>query len=147
VGERWDSEAAEHRAEGVQPVERTVDAPEGARTGVMLCQAHPFNSGIDSLYARITPSRIMPKPMKLYAFRLPHLLARRLNAVAKLYGATPSAFLRDMVEATCVGDQEKSIAFTSRLQERMTKQIQLEFLAKGRAAEREKERGPRDRTT
>jgi predicted DNA-binding protein len=84
--------------------------------------------------------------MRLYSFRISRLMARRLNAVAKLYGAPPSTFVRDMVESTCGGDQAKTFAFLSRVQEGMTKQRQLDLLAHQTAVERDRGR-IRDGTT
>ena len=75
----------------------------------------------------------MMKPMMLFSFRIPRDLARRLRAVARLYKAEPSTFLRDMIEATCSGDQGKTIVFLQRVQEGLTRQRQLDLFAEARS--------------
>jgi hypothetical protein len=52
VGELWDSEAAGHSAKGVQRVERTSYAPEGARTEVPNLRTTPFKSGLTQYVRR-----------------------------------------------------------------------------------------------
>jgi hypothetical protein len=65
--------------------------------------------------------------MRLYNFRITPSLSRRLRVVAKLYGAVPSVFLRDMIGAICEEDQAKTISFLGRVQEGMQGQRQLQL--------------------
>jgi hypothetical protein len=89
--------------------------------------------------------------MRLYNFRITPSLSRRLRIVAKLYGAVPSVFLRDMIGAICEEDQAKTISFLGRVQEGMQGQRQLQLepapgvrVAPGRPAEARKT-APRSR--
>jgi hypothetical protein len=58
-------------------------------------------------------------------FRLTPELSRRLRGVAHLYGELPSVFLRDMVEAICALDAEKTMTFLNRVRDGIAGQAQL----------------------
>lgn len=78
----------------------------------------------------------MAKPLKMYAYRLGGESARRLRVVAKLYGARPATFIREMIEAICAGDQARTIAFLGRVESGIRHQQQLEMFAEARAEAR-----------
>jgi hypothetical protein len=64
----------------------------------------------------------------VFTFRLPVEQAAALREMSKIYGApTPSAFLREMVGASCSGDGEKIKAFNSKLIKGMGEQLTLKL--------------------
>jgi predicted DNA-binding protein len=78
----------------------------------------------------------MPKPLQLYGYRLGRESRRRLCAVAKLYGIPAATFVREMIEATVLGDQARTMLFLQRVQSGMTHQRQLDLFAEARAEAR-----------
>lgn len=90
----------------------------------------------------------MPTPM--FNFRLPSDQARKLEAVAKIYGTNTSVFLREMIGAFCGGHPSGPAYFLEKLGSAMGQQRQLELFAQEqaqRAVELPKEgkRAPKER--
>lgn len=57
--------------------------------------------------------------MVVLPIRVRFLTARKVRALSKIYGVTPSEFCRDLLEAVCGGNQRLMLEFVGKLSEAM----------------------------
>ena len=71
--------------------------------------------------------------MPPFTFRLPLELSRKLRAIAKVYGAQPGPFVRDLIGATVEGGLRAQL-FQQRLTQGMARYAEREVMVGGRDA-------------